>query len=97
MTKLLAIYRPQGLGSRLSRAAEEYIDEYVYGGPDGGGDYTPTECEREMLHDVVSGLFSSEKFADILQEAAAGMKAGGMDPEGADDAPVPDLYADGVI
>lgn len=97
MTKLLAIYRPQGLGSRLSRAAEAYLDEYEYGGPTGESGYVPNEFEREMMHDMIAGMFSDEAFAAVLQEAAAGMKAGGMDPEGAENPPVPNLYADGVV
>ena len=33
---------------------------------------------------MVNGLFADDEFAALLQEAARGMKAGGMDPEGID-------------
>lgn len=37
-----------------------------------------------MMEDMVNGLFADDEFAALLQEAALGMKAGGMDPEGID-------------
>ena len=79
---MLAIFRDHGLGKRLSDAATAYADEYVYDDGESASDYVPTERERVLLHDMLAGLFADEKFSSILQEAARGMKAGGMDPEG---------------
>lgn len=89
MSEALAIFRDTGLGSRLLRAAERYVrDDYVFGA-DGGDDHEPTKFERMMMEDMVNGLFADEEFAALLQEAARGMKAGGMDPEGVDHPRVP--------
>ncbi len=84
---MLAIFREHGLGARLHRAASAYADDYVYDDGQSAADYVPTEKERALLHDMLAGLFSDDGFSSILQEAARGMKAGGMDPEGPDTTP----------
>lgn len=88
MTERLAIFRPNGLGTKLSEAAEKYLADYVYSDdPDGPyADHDLTPFERAMIEDFIAGLFGDTAFCDILQAAARGMKAGGLDPEGADKA-----------
>ena len=81
----LAIWRPRGIAGRLSDAANAYLDEYVYSNGDNASDHEPTEFERHMMEDMLAGMLSDERVSSILQEAARGMKAGGMDPEGPDD------------
>lgn len=83
----LAIFRDTGIGTRLSMAAEKYLEDYVFS-PDQGGDHDLTEWERMLFQDFLAGLFADEDFSDLLQEAARGMKAGGLDPEGHDLAPI---------
>jgi hypothetical protein len=84
MTERLAIYRDTGIGSRLLKAAERYVrEDYVFAA-DEGSDHEPTQFERMMMEDMVNGMFGDPGFDEILQEAARGMKAGGMDPEGID-------------
>lgn len=83
MADSLAIFRSDGFGSRLFNALDQYASEYVYS-PDDGGDHDPTEFERMLLHDMLAGAFAEPTINAILQEAARGMKAGGMDPEGQD-------------
>jgi hypothetical protein len=81
----LAIWKTHGIGARLSDAANAYLDEYVYSAHDHASDHEPTEFERDMMEDMLAGMFSDDRVHAILQEAARGMKAGGMDPEGPDD------------
>lgn len=88
MSESLAIYRDTGFGTRLSMAAEAYLESYVFS-PDEGSDHELNAWERMLFQDFLAGLFAHEDFADILQEAARGMKAGGMDPEGRDLQPAP--------
>jgi hypothetical protein len=85
MSDLLAIWRNQGLGARLSRAADSYLSDYVYSPDDSFADHEPTEFERLMMQDMLAGMFADISVSSILQEAARGMKAGGADPEGPDD------------
>lgn len=79
---MLRIYNDGGLASRLMLAADKYIEEYVYDDGESSADHVPTDFERTLLHDMLAGLFSDEEFSAILQEAARGMKAAGLDPEG---------------
>ena len=79
----LAIFRDTGFGTRLSMAAAKYLESYVFS-PDEGSDHDLTEWERMLFEDFLAGLFAAEDFSDLLQEAARGMKVGGMDPEGHD-------------
>lgn len=89
MDDRLAIFRDTGIGSKLLKAAERYVrDDYVFGS-DEGFDHDPSKFERMMMEDMVNGLFADDEFAALLQEAARGMKAGGMDPEGVDLPPSP--------
>lgn len=83
MTDKLAIFRDTGIGTRLSRAAQKYADDYVFS-PNDGSDHEPTGFEKVLIDDMLAGLFADETFSGILQEAARGMKAGGADPEGQD-------------
>lgn len=83
MSDGLAIFRDTGFGSCLSRAAAAHIADYVFS-PDEGSDHELTEWESMLVEDFLASLFSSEDFSSLLQEAARGMKAGGMDPEGHD-------------
>lgn len=83
MTDKLAIFRDTGIGTRLSAAADRFAAEYVFS-PDEGADHDPTDFERMLLLDMLAGLFADEEFSGILQEAARGMKAAGLDPEGVD-------------
>ncbi len=83
MSDKLAIFRNTGLGTRLLRALENYAKEYVFS-PDAGSDYEPSEYERMLFEDMLNGAFADPSVDSILQEAARGMKAGGMDPEGED-------------
>lgn len=80
----LAIFRDTGFASRLLKAAEDYADQYVFDAEEMSSEHEPTEFERMLLKDMLNGLFADEVFADILQEAARGMKLAGMDPEGID-------------
>lgn len=83
MTDGLAIFRDTGWGTRLSTAAEAYLEDYVFS-PDEGSDHELNDWERMLMQDFLAGLFSQDDFSALLQEAARGMKAGGMDPEGRD-------------
>lgn len=79
----LAIFRDTGFGTRLSMTAEAYLENYVFS-PDEGSDHELNDWERMLFQDFLAGLFADRDFSDLLQEAARGMKAGGMDPEGHD-------------
>ena len=83
MTDRLAIFRDTGWGTRLSTAASAHIEDYVFS-PDEGSDHELNEWEKMLVQDFLASLFSQDSFSDLLQEAARGMKAGGMDPEGHD-------------
>jgi len=86
MSDKLAIFRPDGLGSRLYNALAQYASVYVFS-PDEGSDHEPSEFEKMLFSDMLAGAFAEPEVSDILQEAARGMKAGGMDPEGPDTQP----------
>ncbi|HZT30089.1 MAG TPA: hypothetical protein VFA33_09415 [Bryobacteraceae bacterium] len=62
------------------------MKDYVYSyDPEGPyADHELTDFERQMIKDFLGGLFSDTAFSDLLQKAAASMKAGGMDPEDPD-------------
>lgn len=81
---LLAIFRNKGFGTKLHEAATKYLADYVYSDdPDGScADHELTEFERAMIDDFLHGLFADDDFSGLLQEAAKGMKAAGIDPEG---------------
>ncbi len=87
--QLLAIFRPQGFGSRLSDAAHDYLKDYVFSPEEFVSDHKLTAFERVMFEDFLGGLFSDDQFGTLLQAAAAGMKATGLDPEGPDFPVVP--------
>ena len=82
----LAIFRDTGFGTKLSHAATKYLADWVYSDdPDGPyADHELTAFERAMIEDFLAGLFADDKFSGLLQEAARGMKAAGLDPEGVD-------------
>lgn len=83
-SEFLAIWRERGFGKRLSDACAAYLADYVYSPDDNYADHEPTEFERMMMEDMLAGMFANKDVDAILQEAARGMKAGGMDPEGPD-------------
>lgn len=63
------LFSEQGLGFKMLAAAEAYIADYVYD-YDGATDHEPTEFERDMLSDMVNGLFGDDAFAALLSHAA---------------------------
>jgi hypothetical protein len=57
-------------------AINEYLDGYEFRGD--GGDHAPTDDERELIDDVISGLIADEAFSRALRKAEGTAHEGEM-------------------